>query len=98
MNQNIKNAKQAILNAIEIIVENKIKNLPFDRTYTGTVQSIRKSSSDNYKCTVIIGSAAYDINTKINYSIGDKVRVKAPGNDWSNIYIEEDFFKYISQN
>lgn len=85
----VQKLKQELLNAIETIVNKKLKDLPFDQTYSTVVVKKTRYSEDKYTYTVKIGQNDYTITTKTNYSIGDKVRVRVPCNNWSNIYIEE---------
>lgn len=85
----VQKLKQELLNAIETIVNKKLKDLPFDQTYSTVVVKKTRYSEDKHTYTVKIGQNDYTITTKTNYSIGDKVRVRVPCNNWSNIYIEE---------
>lgn len=80
--------KQEFLNAIETIVNKKLKDLPLDKTYLTVIVKKINYSADKYTYTVKIGQRDYEITTKKDYSIGDKVRVRVPLNNWSNIYIE----------
>lgn len=84
----IKKLKQELLNAIETIVNKKINDLSFDKTYSTVIVKKTRYSADKYTYTVKIGQNDYEITTKIIYSIGDKVRVKVPCGNWSGIYIE----------
>lgn len=80
--------KQELLNAIETIVNKKLKDLPFDQTYFTVIVKKVRYSADKYTYTVKIAQNDYTITTKTIYSVGDKVRVRIPLNNWSNIYIE----------
>ena len=84
----IKKLKQELLNAIEIIINKKINDLSFDRTYASVIIKKTNHTSDKYTYTVKIGQNDYTITTKALYSIGDNVRVRIPCNNWSNIYID----------
>lgn len=84
----IRKLKQELLNAIDTIVDKKINNLSFDKTYSTVIIKKTNYSVDKFTYTVKIGQNDYTITTKINYSIGDKVRVRIPLNNWSNMYIE----------
>ncbi len=80
--------KQDILNAIETIVNKKLKDLSFDQTYSTVIVKKTRYSADKYTYTVKIGQNDYAITTKTIYLVGDKVRVRVPCANWSNIYIE----------
>lgn len=80
--------KQEILSSIEIIVNKKTKDLSFDKTYSTVIVKKTRYSADKYTYTVKIGQNDYTITTKTIYSVGDRVRVRIPLNNWSNIYIE----------
>lgn len=84
----IKKLKQELLNAIETIVNKKTSDLSFDKTYSTIIIKKTNFSSDKYTYTVKIGQNNYTITTGVNYLVGDKVRVRIPLNNWSNIYIE----------
>ncbi len=84
----VKKFKQELLNAIETIVNKKLKNLSFDQTYSTVIIKKTRYSVDKYTYTVKIGQNDYTITTKIICSVGDRVRVRIPLNNWSNIYIE----------
>lgn len=84
----IKKLKQELLNAIETIVSKKIKDLSFDQTYSTVIIKKTRYSEDKYTYTIKIGQNDYEITTKVIYSVGNKVRVKVPCGNWSNIYIE----------
>lgn len=80
--------KQELLNAIETIVNKKIKDLPFDKTFSTIIVGKANYSADKYTYTVKIGQSDYTIRTNAIYAIGDNVRIRVPLNNWSNIYIE----------
>lgn len=84
----IKKLKQELLNAIETIVNKKTSDLSFDKTYSTIIIKKTNFLSDKYTYTVKIGQNNYTITTGVNYLVGDKVRVRIPLNNWSNIYIE----------
>lgn len=84
----IKKLKQELLNAVETIVNKKTGSLPFDKTYSTIIIKKTNFSASKYTYTVKIGQNDYTITTETLYFVGDKVRVRIPLNNWSNIYIE----------
>lgn len=73
-----------IVEAINNIVEPKVVSLKYDKTYRGKITQV---VSDNlYK--VQINGAEYELPYNENLSVGQIVRVKAPLNNFSDIYIE----------
>lgn len=81
--------KQELLNAIETIVNKKLKDLSFDQTYSTVIVKKTRYSADKYTYTVKIGQNDYEIQSKTKYKVGDKVYVRVPCNNWSNMYIEK---------
>lgn len=81
------NIASKILDAIDILIDSKLKKLSFDKTFICTIISKQVTSTSNIYQLIIDGKK-YSINSENNYSIGDKVAVKVPCNNWSNIYIE----------
>lgn len=84
MSTSMKDGLDYILQAINNLIEPKLDKLRYDRTYRA-------------KVTAIAGGGLYEVqikNTKYNVSysgvlsIGDVVKVKAPLNNFSDIYIE----------
>lgn len=78
------NIKQEILNTINIVVEQKINNLKFDKTVKGTIKEILEN---NYYIVNISG-----VNYKLKYSkenlkIYSSVYVLIPNNDYKNMFI-----------
>lgn len=73
-----------IVEAINNIVEPKVNSLKYDKTYRGKITQV---ISDNlYK--VQINGVEYELPYSENLSVGQIVRVKAPLNNFSDIYIE----------
>lgn len=72
-----------IIQAIENIVTPLVKKLDYDRTYRAKVI---KADGDNY--TVEINGAEYQVPFKGTLHVGDIVNVRAPLNNFSDIYIE----------
>ena len=84
MSTSMKDGLDYILQAINNLIEPKLDKLRYDKTYRA-------------KVTAIIGSGLYEVQIKdkkytVGYSgalsIGDIVKVKAPLNNFSDIYIE----------
>lgn len=78
-----------ILKSIEIIIQKHLDSLTYDRTYIVPVTKIFICSADTYKYTVRIGQNDHTVNSKLKFTVGERVRVKIPCNDWSNIYLEK---------
>ena len=83
MSTSMKDGLDYILQAINNLIEPKLDKLRYDKTYRA-------------KVTAIAGGGLYEVqikNTKYNVSysgalsIGDVVKVKAPLNNFSDIYI-----------
>ena len=73
-----------IVEAINNIVEPKVATLRYDKTYRAKVTEV---ISDNlYK--VQINGAEYELSYSGNLDVGEIVKVKAPLNNFSDIYIE----------
>ena len=89
IDNNITKVINKILNAVEILIDSKINKLAFDQTYICTVINKVTVNNTTYSYQVIINGKNYSINSKDNYSIGDKILVKIPCNNWLNIYIEK---------
>ena len=84
MSTSIKDGLDYILQAINNLIEPKLDKLRYDKTYRA-------------KVTAVISDGIYEVQIKdtkynINYSgvldVGDIVKVKAPLNNFSDIYIE----------
>lgn len=84
MSTSVKDGLDYILQAINNLIEPKLEKLRYDKTYRA-------------KVTAIIGGGLYEVQIKdkkytVGYggalSIGDIVKVKAPLNNFSDIYIE----------
>ena len=81
------NINKIILDAIDIVVNSKLKMLAFDKTYVCIVIEKQETPTTTIYQVVLDGKK-YSVNSDNNYSIGDKVAVKVPCNNWSDIYIE----------
>lgn len=75
-----------IIQAISNIVEPKVANLRYDKTYRAKVTE--KVDAGIYK--VEVNRAEYQLKYNGDLSVGDIVRVKAPLNNFSDIYIEAE--------
>ena len=75
-----------IIQAISNIVEPKVADLRYDKTYRAKVTE--KVEAGIYK--VKINSREYQLEYKGDLNVGDIVRVKAPLNNFSDIYIEAE--------
>lgn len=73
-----------IIQAINNIVDAKIDNLKYDRTYRGKITAVVNSTT--YK--VQINGAEYQLPYEGTLKVGDIVKVKAPLNNFSDIYVE----------
>ena len=81
----INDGLQFILDAINNIVEPKLDRLKYDKTYRAKV--ISNEGSGQY--TIQINSNNYSITTTATLTVGQVIKVKAPLNNFSDIYIEE---------
>ncbi len=97
MATDIKEGLNCILEAINNIIEPKLDKLRYDRTYRAKV--IEKIDNNTYR--VKINGAEYNINYNGNISVGDVIRVKAPLNNFSDIYPEvvpiHNYFSSVSE-
>lgn len=84
MATSIKDGLNYIIQAIENIIEPKLEKLRYDKTYRAKV--IEKTSNGVYK--VQINGTEYSVKYKGDLNVGDIVKVKAPLNNFSDIYIE----------
>lgn len=84
-----KMAVDAISNSIVDTLKNMIEKLPYDKTTTGVVKRKYTESSVDYYDVSIKGRTykCTSLNS-VSYSINDRVYLRIPCNDWSNIYIE----------
>lgn len=86
MNQKNDQGLNYIVQAINNIVEPKVKTLKYDKTYRAKVTTIVDDTT--YK--VEISGDEYQLNYKGILDVGDIVMVKAPLNNFSDIYIETE--------
>ena len=84
MATSIKEGLNYIIQAIQNMIEPQLDKLRYDRTYRAKV--IEKIEAGLYK--VQINGTEYKVNYSGNLNVGDIVKVKAPLNNFSDIYIE----------
>lgn len=82
--QETKDGLDYIIQAINNIVEPKVSSLKYDKTYRAKVTSV----IDTGVYTVQILGVDYQLNYNGSLEVGDIVKVKAPLNNFSDIYIE----------
>lgn len=82
--QQTKDGLGYIIQAISNIVEPKMETLKYDKTYRAKV--IEKIDAGIYK--IQINNVTYKLSYSGTLNVGDIVRVKAPLNNFSDIYIE----------
>lgn len=80
----ISDIKKEILNAIDIMVEQKIRNLQFDKTIKGVVVEVLE---DNYYNIQIQGNIYRLKYTKEKLKIYSSVYVLIPNNDYKNMFV-----------
>lgn len=84
MSTSMKDGLNYILQAINNLIEPKLEKLRYDKTYRARVTDVISDSI--YE--VQIKDAKYKISHNGELNIGDIVKVKAPLNNFSDIYIE----------
>lgn len=84
MSTSMKDGLDYILQAINNLIEPKLDKLRYDKTYRAKV--IEKIEAGIYR--VQINGTEYKINYSGDLNVGDIVKVKAPLNNFSDIYIE----------
>lgn len=85
-NTNSEQGLDYIVQAINNIVDPKVKSLKYDRTYRAKVTEI--VNDNTYK--VEISGDEYQLNYDGVLDVGEIIRVKAPLNNFSDIYIETE--------
>lgn len=73
-------AMDKLATTISDYVEKAVKNLHYDKTYTGTITS---KTGDTY--TVKIYGAEYTVKCKYNFPVGKSMDVLAKQNNMSNL-------------
>ena len=74
---------ESVIDAIEIIADQKLKTASFDRTIQATVLSCTSNTKGEYRCRYQDSKfLAYAPNPDITYSENALVYVLIPGNDW----------------
>lgn len=90
MDENVKKVKKVILDAIDTLIDKKLDNLYFDKTFIAPITNKTTISSTEYKYEVVVsGSNKYYVTSNVNHSIGERVKIKFPNNNPMNAYIEE---------
>ena len=84
-----KDLQNEIIKAINLMIsKEKLEKLPYDKTYIVRIIGKTQTSLTTYKYSVIIDKDRYNVLSTEKYSIGDKVRIRIPRNNWNEIYIE----------
>lgn len=84
------NISNNILKTIDMIVEDRVSKIKFDKTIEATINSIVNLNTGEYKIKYEENIfSAFSNNTSILYEIGDKVLVKIPEGDFTNKKIIE---------
>lgn len=86
MNQKNEQGLKYIVQAINNIVDPKVETLKYDKTYRAKVTTVVDTGV--YK--VEIAGDEYQLSYSGTLNVGDIVRVKAPLNNFSDIYIEAE--------
>lgn len=86
VNTNSEQAADYIIQAIDNIITPRVETLKYDKTYRAKVTTVVDTGI--YK--VEISGVEYQLNYDGTLSVGDIVRVKAPLNNFSDIYIETE--------
>ena len=85
---NFKQLQEAIINAIDIIIENKLKKLGFNYYVDGVVKEINNDETYN---VLINGTIYHNIPSKyrLTYSVGDVVQILVKNGDWNKKFIDD---------
>lgn len=84
------NISNNILKTIDMIVEDRVSKIKFDKTIEAIINSIVNLNTGEYKVKYEENIfSAFSSNTSITYEIGDKVLVKVPEGDFTNKKIIE---------
>lgn len=83
-NKIIDNIVNSILTKIKKAVDSECK---YDKTFTANVINV---SSDKKTCTIIYSGTMYTVKTTIKVEQGNLVRVCAPMNNWSDLFVVEN--------
>lgn len=85
---NNKKTQDALLEAIDIMIEQKIKKLKFNYYVDGVIQT--KNASNTYN-VIINGTEYKDVPSKNNfdYSQGDTVQILIKNGDWNKKFIDD---------
>ena len=85
---NEKKAQDALLEAIDIMIENKLKKLNFNYYVDGVIQS---KNNDNTYDVLINGAVYKNIPSKHNfdYSVNDTVQILVKNGNWNKKFIDD---------
>ena len=87
-----KKTQDALLEAIDIMIENKLKKLKFNYYVDGVIASVNNKNNNNQTYNVIINGQTYtSIPSKNNfrYSKGDSVQILIKNGDWNKKFIDD---------
>lgn len=98
---------EQLFEAIDTIIEQRIRNLPFDRTVTATIVDISMILYHKYMVTTD-DNITFDAYSMDNYNLGDRVYVRIPEGDYTQqkiitgkfipIYKDDEVNKQITLN
>ena len=75
-NKHMSKTNDFILNAIELLIDKKIKNLPYNSTVYGQIMTKGKASN------------TYIVTSPLDLEIGQTVKLIVPCGDYNKIYID----------
>ena len=79
------NYEEKILTAVDILINNAVANLNYDKTVKGTIYSIEDEGLGIYKVKYQDSAFyAYSTTTDVTYAAGKSVYVLVPGNDMAS--------------
>ena len=74
---------EQLFEAIDAIVQERIRTLPYDKTVIATITSISGQNYGKYQVTTDDNITFYAFSDVTTYNIGDKVYVRIPQNDYT---------------
>ncbi len=78
------NYSEILFQSIDTIIEQRLKNLPYDRTIIATIIDDSKAISNNiYKVTTDNFTTFYAYSEDFSYSVDDKVYIRIPAGDYT---------------
>lgn len=87
-NKHMSKTNDFILNAIELLIDKKIKNLPYNSTVYGQIMTKGKASNTLYKYNITQANNTYIVTSPLDLEIGQTVKLIAPCGDYNKIYID----------